>query len=88
MWNKSIEKARRETDRRKTSVFRILNLFVTESLFMMLGPDHCVDAAANKKITFNAHPARLDGVDQIIQNFVGHRFMKCPFITVAPKIEL
>ena len=55
MWNKSIEKARKETAKRKTSVFRILSLLVTEALFTMLGPDHRVNAAADKKITFDIY---------------------------------
>ena len=54
----------------------------------MLGEDHGPDPAADQEITFDAHPLGLRGGHEIIQDLVGHGFVKGAAVPVAPEVEL
>ena len=63
-------------------------MLIFKSRFSVLRFYDGMDTAPDKKVTFNFHLARLAGFDQIVQDFVGHGFVKGAFIPVTPEIEL
>ncbi len=62
--------------------------FPRNALFAVTGPHHGMDPAAHIKISFELHPTGMDGLHQIIQDFIGHGFVKGPLVTITPEIEL
>ena len=46
-----------------------------------------MNAAAHVEIADHRHFARLAGSDQVVENFVGHGFVKGTLIAVRPQIE-
>ena len=54
----------------------------------MFGGDHGVNATPNKKVTFYGHDPRVEELNEIIENVVGDLFVKVPFVSERPKIEL
>ena len=46
------------------------------------------DTAAHEKFGGQAQKARINGRDEIVQNLVGHRFMKTAFVAESPDVKL
>jgi len=46
-----------------------------------------MDPSSDVKIPFNRDPPRPGYLHQIIENPIGHLFVKMPFVAVRPKIE-
>ena len=52
----------------------------------VLGDNRCVDAAAHVEFGFQAGVAGGDGLDQVVEDLVGHIFVKCALIAEAPQV--
>ncbi len=59
-----------------------------KTFFTVLGANNSVNASPHIKISFDFHPAGTDGLYQIIEDLIGHFFVKGAFIAVAPKVKL
>lgn len=63
-------------------------------IFAKHKPQRVVNLAAQAGVRYSiengreAHEAGLGSFDQVVQNLVGHRLMKCAFFTERPHVEL
>ena len=53
----------------------------------MLGHHVGKNPAAHKKFCRESHEARFGGFHQVIENTIGHRFVKSAFVAEGPDLE-
>lgn len=54
----------------------------------MIRPDHRPDPAATFPVRFDLQPQRVEDLDKIIADGVGHRFEETPLVAEAVVVEL
>ena len=54
----------------------------------MLGDDGSKNAAAHIELGDQAHESGLRGSDEVVENLICYRFVKCAFVAVRPDIQL